>query len=248
MARLAMWSLETQINLNETADPTSAHPTSAHPTSGDPATTSADTEFIRVLLPSDSGIVEQLVPAQVFDVATVLDQLVRLHLDDPAVSPSLQAWALVARTALELIAKGRIQPGISESGQDAWAIGPLDERDRQVRAALAGWIPPTAHCVALDSAPSISGARAVTTDQPGGEAASQISQLRMMTAEEAVTGMYAAIADSLPRTAAAGTVSRQRAWHSRAAVDVSSLRPYLVGSDAAERTIVGLRLSLPTEE
>ena len=91
MARLALWSLETQIDLNETADLTSAHPTSGDPTSGDPSTTSADAEFIRVLLPSDSGIVEQLVPAQVFDVATVLDQLVRLHLDDPAVSPSLQS-------------------------------------------------------------------------------------------------------------------------------------------------------------
>jgi hypothetical protein len=136
MARLALWSLETQIGFTETADPTTADPTSAGPT-----TSSAHAESVRVLLPSDSGIVEQQVTAQIFDVATVLDQLVRLHLDDPSVSPSVQAWALVARTALEVIAKGRIQPGISEKGHDAWAIGPLDERDRQVRAALAAGFP-----------------------------------------------------------------------------------------------------------
>ncbi|MTA63967.1 MAG: hypothetical protein F2518_06455, partial [Actinobacteria bacterium] len=206
MARLAFWS-----------DPDGSFP--------DEVVAPRAQEPLRVVLPTLDGISQRTVTAEVFEVSSILDQLVGIHLDDPSVSPSVQAWAVVARTALELIAKGRLQPAISPSGFDAWAIGPLDEQDRQARAALAGWIPPTAHCCALDPVTS--------------------SELRMMTAEDAVMGMYAAIADSLPRTGAAGTVSRQRAWHGHAAVDVSSLRSYLVGTDAVERTIVGLRLSLP---
>ena len=206
-------------------------------------------EPLRLVLPSHNGVALQAVPAESFEISTILDQLVGIHLDDHSASPTVQAWALVARTALELIAKGRLQPAISPNGYDAWAIGPLDEKDRQVRAALAGWIPPAAHCAYLsppEGAPYPS--PAVALQEGHVESSPEDAALRMMTAEDAVMGMYAAIADALPRTGAAGTVSRQRAWHGHAGVDVSSLRSYLVGSDAVERTIVGLRLSLPTDD
>ena len=182
-----------------------------------------------LVIPTAQGVRSISVPAVVLGIDEVLDDLIRVRLDDASASGSVRAWALVARTAVELVARGRLQPAISAEGNDVWVVGPLDERDRQIRAALAGWLPTAAHCVPIQLPP----------DTPG---------LRMTTATAAVTGMYQAIADVLPRTAAAGTVSRQRAWWGEEPVDVSSLRPYLVGSDAVERTIVGLRLSLPTEE
>ncbi len=56
-----------------------------------------------------------------------------------------------------------------------------------------------------------------------------------------------AVADALPRTAAAPTVSRQPAWCGADPVDVSALRSHLVDADDSVRTVVGLRLSLPDD-
>jgi len=189
-----------------------------------PDRTELDT--VELALPRDGVVAKVPVQATTVPIGDVLDRLIRIRADDPSATPSVRAWALVARTALELVARGRLQPAISAEGNDTWVIAPLDERDRQVRAALAGWIPPAAHCLVVDD------------DET----------LRVTTPGAAVAGMYQAVADVLPRTAAAGTVSRQRAWWGDAPVDVSSLRPFLVGADAVERTVVGLRLSLPAEE
>jgi superfamily II DNA or RNA helicase len=156
----------------------------------------------------------------------LLDQLAGLPLDAPEVSASVHAWAVVARAALALVAKGRIRPAVSTSGADTWTIGPLDDQDRDLRAALAAWLPPSAHCVPV----------------PGRR------PLHVMAPEDAVAGFYGAVADELPRTAAAGTVSRQRAWCGRDPVDVSGLRSHLTAADAADRTIVGLQLFLPEAE
>ena len=146
--------------------------------------------------------------------------------DDPAASPSVRAWCVVARTALEIVAHGRIQPAVSPSGFDTWTLGPLEERDRSLRAALAAWLPPVAHCHPLP-------------DTAGG---------RVPTAADAVAAFSRAIADTLPRTAAAGAVSRQPAWCQPEPVDVSALRSHLVDEDEAVRTVVGLRLSLPADD
>ena len=210
------------------------------------------TEAVTLVLPSGEGVRATVVHARLLSIDSVLDDLIKVRLDDPGASPSVRAWALVARTAVDLIARGRLQPAISAGGNDAWVIGPLDERDRQVRAALAGWLPTVAHCVPIDppeldtAGSDPAGSESARAESARAESARAVP--RITSATSAVAGMFHAIADVLPRTAAAGTVSRQRAWWGEEPVDVSTLRPYLVGSDAVERTIVGLRLSLPTEE
>ena len=51
--------------------------------------------------------------------------------------------------ALHLVARGRLLPGVSRSGFDAWRIGPLDPDDvRQLRALTAA-MPPQARAVPL---------------------------------------------------------------------------------------------------
>ena len=56
--------------------------------------------------------------------------------------------AAVAAAAVGLAARGRLQPAVV-NGRDTWVLAPLDQHDRQVRAALADWIPPEAHCLAV---------------------------------------------------------------------------------------------------
>ncbi len=182
-------------------------------------------EHVDLVLPSPDGPKVVKRPALMVDVAHLLDDLVDVPLDDASATPSVRAWAAVARAALAIIARGRLQTAVSPSGIDTWSIGPLDERDRSAMAALAAWIPAAAHCLHVPG--------------PGGP--------RMTAAPRAVADAFHAIADSLPRTAAAGTVSRQPAWCGPDPFDVSALRSHLVDADESARSVVGLRLSFPDE-
>ncbi|HTO00143.1 MAG TPA: SNF2 helicase-associated domain-containing protein, partial [Microthrixaceae bacterium] len=166
---------------------------------------------------------------RVYGFAEVLDDLVRIPVDHPAASPSVGALALVVRSALALIGRGRLQPRISEGGSDTWVIGPLDESDLRHVAELAAWIPPTIHCGLLDDAEST-----VTTSTP-----------RIISSEDAVLAIYNSVADALPRTGAAATVSRQTAWAGRDVVDVADLRSFVEGAEASDRTVLRLVVQMP---
>jgi superfamily II DNA or RNA helicase len=194
---------------------------------GDPAGEPDDAPtLVPLVLPGPSGVATALRPARLVGIAEVLDDLVDVPLDDTVASPSVRAWALVARVALDLVARARLQPAISAGGHDTWTLGPLDEADRSRRAALAAWLPPTAHC----------------------HPSSGVDALRVPSAHDAVTLFCRAVADAMPRTAAAPTVSRQPAWCGREPADVAALRSHLVDEDETVRTVVGLRLSLPVDD
>ncbi len=183
-------------------------------------------QLIEVVLPGPGGPTSQLRPAQLVGIAEALDTLVDLRPDDESASPSARAWGVVARAALEVVARGRLQPAVSAAGFDTWTLGPLDAEDRRLRAALAAWLPPVAHCHPLEGT----------------------SGTRVPTAVDAVAAFSRGIADALPRTAAAPTVSRQPAWCGTDPVDLSALRARLVDEDETVRTVVGLRLSLPPDD
>jgi superfamily II DNA or RNA helicase len=192
---------------------------------GGPDASETPVELVELVLPGPGGVGVQLRSARLVRVDRALDALVGVAPDDTSASPSVRAWSVVARTALETIARGRLQPAISAGGFDTWAPGPLEERDRSLRAALASWLPPVAHCHPLP-------------DHDG---------LRVPSAAEAVAVFSRAVADALPRTAAAATVARQPAWCGTEPVDVSTMRSHLVHEDEGVRTVVGLRLSLPDD-
>jgi superfamily II DNA or RNA helicase len=183
-------------------------------------------EQLPFVLPGIDGPVTRHIPVTLVSVRDLLDELMSLHLDDPKLSDSMHAWAVVTRSTLGLIARGRIRPAVSPGGFDTWAVGPLQESDHQVRRALARWLPPTAHCLALDDG--------------GGPT--------VISPEQAIEGFQLAVADELPRTAAAGTVARVEGWCGPDRVDVRRLRAQFPAVDASERTVVGMRLSLPDDE
>lgn len=207
-SQLALWSSDSSIADVEVAD------------------ADGPRELVELVVPGDTGPVLKVLPAQLHSLDQLLDDLLDVPPDDPLASGSVRAWSVVARHALDLIARGRIQPAISPTGLDTWTLGPLDERDRSLRAALAAWLPPAAHCHPL---PGTSGAR-------------------LPSARDAVAAFSRAIADVLPRTAAAEALTRQPAWSGSGPTDVSALRAHLVDEDETVRTVVGLRLSLPDDD
>ncbi|MFB9385368.1 DEAD/DEAH box helicase [Pseudonocardia petroleophila] len=70
-----------------------------------------------------------------------------LAADPGACSGSVRFWAAVARTALGLVARGRLLPGVSPGGWDAWRAGPLDASDADHLRALAAAMPAQARAV-----------------------------------------------------------------------------------------------------
>ena len=99
--------------------------------------------------------------------------------------PGAAAWSAAFTLGLGLIARGRLFPSVTASGWDAWQVGPLDPGDRRLLGELTAAFPPAAHAVPLDRS----------------------SPLRLRSPESLVVAAWDALADTLPRTAAAGVVA-----------------------------------------
>ena len=76
------------------------------------------TTRIELALPDEtgSGVEVRTVPARLVPVSDVLDELAALPADAPA-TRSAHAWADVARVALGLVARGRLQRNLEIGGQ-----------------------------------------------------------------------------------------------------------------------------------
>ncbi|MFC4947803.1 SNF2-related protein [Pseudonocardia sp. GCM10023141] len=135
---------------------------------------------------------------------------------------SLRFWAATARLALHLAARGRLLPGVSPAGFDAWRVGPLDPEDGERVRALAAAMPATARAVPVPD-----------TDPP-----------LLPAAVSLVRAFLDAVADVLPRTADA-----TGPFASVAPLDVSHLREWAAevaaGVDAGVR--VSLRIAAPAD-
>ncbi len=147
---------------------------------------------------------------------------------------SLAAWVVAARLGSDLVARGRLYPGITDAGWDTWRAGPLDAADDERLAALLAIFPTAAHAIA------IAGSRPLGVLDPA----------------TAVRGLYDAIADTMVRTAAAASVSARPAYAATAEVaptDMSAHRDWLdltghgLGSQEHGARPV-LRLDLPEDD
>ncbi|MFD7662651.1 DEAD/DEAH box helicase [Streptomyces sp. NPDC059788] len=186
------------------------------------------TQPLAVAVPGDGdsdgdGIVLVDVPAVVLPVADALPVLTRARTARTA-DPAAAFWGAAAVLALQLVARGRLLPGVSRCGHDAWRVGPLDPADIEQLRELAAAMPPQAHAVPL---PGTTGP--VLLPEP----------------ERLVRNFLDAVADGLPRSPAAASalggpafaapepqhIPEQRAW----AADVAA------GHDA------GVRISLRIE-
>lgn len=175
---------------------------------------------VQLVLPQGDDLVARDVEAAVVPVASLLDTLLAVPPDAP-VSRSVHAWAAATRFALALISRGHLRP--SSTGQtDAWRLAALDGRGMTVRAALAEWLPPEAHCVALHG-----------HDPP-----------RVVAASVTVAAFLDSVADVVPRTAAAETVSRHWAFASPAVTPDSAIAS-LIPTERPDRAVLGVRLLPP---
>ncbi len=142
------------------------------------------------------------------------------------VRPSVRAWSVATRLALDAVSRGRLLPAVAGDGADMWRLGPLDVADRTRVDQLADALPPAAHAtpVAVDDAPP-----------------------RLTSPNVATAGFLDAVADSFVRTAAAAATVGFEAFAAPHATDVTGAESWLQSTVAgtASDTAPGLRIALP---
>ncbi|MDT0473972.1 DEAD/DEAH box helicase [Streptomyces sp. DSM 41014] len=140
----------------------------------------AEDTQLTVVRPHGAGVRRRTVPALTLPVAEALPLLARAR-RDPAAHPATACWGAATLHALRLTARGRLLPGLTAAGHDAWRAGPLEPDDIAHLRAVAAALPAEGHPVPLPG--------------PG--------PLRLPDPEALVRAFLDAVADTLPRTPAA---------------------------------------------
>lgn len=157
-------------------------------------------EVLDLVRPVEDGRVDDLGRPVVAATPTPVE---RLDLDDfcaalanPALvaAESNQVWVDAARTALTFVSQGRMQPGLSRGGFDAWRLGAPTEDERRHIAQLANALPPAASAVSLGDGAG--------PDDLGWVATPQVT----------LDGFMTALVDRFARTAAAPMVAGHDAF------------------------------------
>ncbi|MFF6802751.1 SNF2-related protein [Streptomyces sp. NPDC012616] len=147
---------------------------------GDALPAAAQHTELTVVRRQGATIRRRQTPALSLPLDTALPLLVRAR-SDPAAHPAAACWGAAALHALRLAARGRLLPGLTPAGHDAWRAGPLDPEDIAHLRAVAAALPPEGHAVPL----------------PGS------GPLLLPRPEPLMRAFLDAVADTLPRTPAA---------------------------------------------
>ncbi|MFJ7342096.1 SNF2-related protein [Streptomyces sp. NPDC101110] len=177
-----------------------------------------DTELTVVRRHGPTGVRRRTTPALTLPLDAALPLLVRAR-HDPAAHPATACWGAAALHALRLTARGRLLPGLTATGHDAWRAGPLDPDDVAHLRAVAAALPHEGHAVPLPG--------------PG--------PIRLPDPEALVRAFLDAVADTLPRTPAAPHTSG-RPFAAREAQHLPTAHDW--AAEVAAGMDAGVRISL----
>lgn len=137
------------------------------------------------------------------------------------VTDSVKAWAAVVRSALTLIAQGRVLPWVSPAGWDTWRVDPLDGQQYDYVEAMAHALPRVAYAVPAADSP----ARHLPTHP-----------------EFAIRACWDAVADRLLRAPASSKITASPVFADLQPTRVRQLRPWV--TDLAGRLCRSAQLAM----
>jgi superfamily II DNA or RNA helicase len=181
----------------------------------------AHDELALVVRSTGGDLHRQVVPVVRVPVADALPILARARRAGDA-HRAAAFWGAVAVLGLQLVARGRLLPGLTPGDHDAWRVGPLDAGDVDRIRALADAMP----------------AEARAQPVPGGA-------LELPAAEPLVRAFLDAVADTLPRSPAAARAAGGAPFAAAAPQRLPALRSWAREVSAGVDT--GLRVSLRVE-
>ncbi|MBN0044561.1 DEAD/DEAH box helicase [Streptomyces actuosus] len=191
-----------------------------------PETPGAEHTELTVVRRHGASVRRRTTPAFTLPIDTALPLLVRAR-RDPAAHPATACWGAATLHALRLAARGRLLPGLTPGGHDAWRAGPLDPDDAAHLRAVAAALPHEGHAVPLPG--------------PG--------PLRLPAPQALIRTFLDAVVDTLPRTPAA-PYAHGRPFAAREAQRLPRARDWAAevaaGMDAGVR--ISLRLDLSAQD
>lgn len=194
-------------------------------TDGEPPDVGLGPEELTVVRPSGACVRRVRVSAVSVPVERALPLLTRCRAlgTSGRASDSTAFWGAAALLGLSLLARGRVLPGVSPEGFDAWRVGPLDAADHERLGGLAAAMPPEARAVPV----------------PG------LSPLALPATEPLVRAFLDAVADALTRTPAARHLAGGAAFADPAPQAVPDRRAW--AAEVAAGRDAGLQVSLRLE-
>ncbi|HET6741976.1 MAG TPA: DEAD/DEAH box helicase [Kribbella sp.] len=195
--------------------------------SGDPLPLGLGDQTDLALVPDEGfdGVRLSGVRAIELPVAEAVPILGRLR-RAPGAHPSAAFWGAASLVALQLVARGKLLPGVSPAGHDAWRVGPLDTDDINRLLQLAESMPTSARALPLSAPGSASG-------------------VRLPVAEELVREFLDAVADGMPRSPAAAKAHRTDLFTATAPQRADRLRTW--ADEVSAGLDSGVRISLRIE-
>ncbi|WP_232828188.1 DEAD/DEAH box helicase [Kribbella monticola] len=217
-----------------------------------------------LVVDGDDGIGVRATPVIEVPVADAVPVLGRAR-TSPGAHPSAAFWGAVSLIALQLVARGRVLPGVSPAGNDAWRVGPLDAADIDRILRLAEAMPPSARALPLTNDTLPETQASPSTAPPATRSSSSASRgeldsstsgsglglggVRVPVAEELVREFLDAVADGMPRSPAAAK-AHGPLFAAKAPQQVPRLRSWAdevsAGLDTGVR--VSLRVELPESQ
>ncbi len=197
---------------------------------------------LRLVVPFGSGPLAANVVATRLPLRDAIEVFGALTVQAP-VTRSVRVWATVVRSALGLVARGRLLPWVSPDGWDAWRVDPLDRADHGLVEALADAMPAIAHCHPSLVPTGGDGAAGVRSDRPRG-----IGEV-IVDPVHAIRACYDGVADRFVRTAAAATRVDSPLFAQLSPTRVPQLRPWV--DDLASEHCAAAMLTMtvdPVEE
>ncbi|MFJ1764271.1 DEAD/DEAH box helicase [Amycolatopsis sp. NPDC088138] len=155
---------------------------------------------IELVLPRGGKFARTKVDAELVPLERALPRL--LTVGEEA-SPAVAAWSAAVNAGVNLVARGRLRPGVTAGGVGSWRIGPLDAADEELLRGLAGALPPEAYALPLTG----------------------LKRIRLHSPDSLVRALWDATADLLVRSPAAPVGAGAPAFAAR--------EPALLGPDGA---------------
>jgi superfamily II DNA or RNA helicase len=155
----------------------------------------------------------------------------------PGAHPSAAFWGGASLVALQLVARGKLLPGVTAEGHDAWRVGPLDPDDITRLLTLAEAMPASARALPL---PPAEARPASARTLPG-----SFDQVRLPVAEDLLREFLDAVADGMPRSPAAAKAHRTDLFAATAPQRADRLRTW--ADEVSAGLDAGVRISLRIE-
>ncbi|MEV0800063.1 DEAD/DEAH box helicase [Kribbella sp. NPDC050281] len=155
----------------------------------------------------------------------------------PGAHPSAAFWGGASLIALQLVARGKLLPGVSPAGHDAWRAGPLDASDVTRLLELAEAMPPSARALPLEPDLPSGGSAPIGAAGGGG--------VRLPVAEDLVRAFVDAVADGMPRSPAAAKAHQTGLFAASTPQRAERLRSW--ADEVSVGLDTGVRISLRIE-